>query len=244
MSILDSIKSFFVNDEERSVENTIKKLSSKNTTLETRQAAVDRLKEIDSDSARIGLLHRFDFTSDKGIEDHEEKEEIENIMLSFGEKSINPLKEYIKTFYTIAWPLKILSRLISKEEQVTFMLSLLHTGDIFFNEKELEKRVEILKHLKDYEDGRIVKKVREFLHDLDDRVKFAAIEILANQKSDEVREDLLKILIDNEQSVRIKTKIMDAFAKLGWRVHGYRKKVEEVLGSEYKLTSEGIIKYR
>ena len=236
------IKKIKRNRKDKSLKSAAKRIANKNTTAELRYGAADKLKALGTPEAIYGLLGRYNFSSDKNIENNEEKENVKQIVLSFGNKSVDPLKRYIKNFATVAWPIKILQEIVSEGELISFLLSVLETEHIMFNEREVEKRIELLNHLREFKHPEISEKVVKLLNDFDDRVRFAAIEILEIGGDETTREALLNLFNDDNESIRMKTKIIEVFSKTGWKVTGFRNKIEENLPEGYKVTREGRIK--
>ena len=74
-------------------------------------------------------------------------------------------------------------------------------------------------------------------------VRFAAVESLLRLKNEEVaREALLQVFVsDTEESLRLRIRIAEGFAELGWLVHGYRGGVEKKLPEGFQLDREGHI---
>jgi hypothetical protein len=75
-------------------------------------------------------------------------------------------------------------------------------------------------------------------------VRYTAVEALLRQKNEAVaREPLLELFSsDAEESLRIRLKIGEGFADLGWLVQGYRPGVEKKLPESFTLDREGHIK--
>ena len=86
--------------------------------------------------------------------------------------------------------------------------------------------------------------VAPYLKDMDEGVRFTAVEALLRQKREDVaREPLLELFIsDEEESLRIRLRISEGFAELGWLVHGHRGGVEKKLPDAFQLDREGHIK--
>src|SRR3989338_6198047 len=133
--------------ERSKLSKSIRTISNKHTLAENRLAAMDRLESIGSEDALCGLLARYNFTiSDKSIQDLEEKERVESILIEFGERAVPALKRFIESSTSIAWPVRILKKLISEDSLIHFLLGRVSTEEIVFNERLLDKNVELLNH--------------------------------------------------------------------------------------------------
>ena len=74
----------------------------------------------------------------------------------------------------------------------------------------------------------------------DDTVRIAAVECLEAHADEKAREPLLDALVsDDEDSVRVRTRITESLERLAWDVKGFRKKVEAVLPEPYRVSSKG-----
>ncbi|MFH1727248.1 MAG: hypothetical protein ABIA04_02370 [Pseudomonadota bacterium] len=217
-------------------------VANKKLKNEDREIAIEELKKIGSKEAIFGLLHRYDFIYEKLIEDRQEKELVMSIVLSFKEKSIAPLKKYLKESSTVGWPVKILKELIPEEEVVSLLLEVLTTEEMSFQRDEMEKNIDVLNTLTEFNDIRIADKVLPFLDgDFDDQTKLSAIEIMGKLKAESGREKLLTLFVNKETPVRLKTEILAVLIKAGLPVTGFRKTIEEMLPSGYDITREGKI---
>ncbi len=226
------------------VQKSIKKISDKHQLTENRYAAADFLVHDGSDEAVAGLLHRFDFTYDNSIKDKSEKEYVAKLLINFGERAVPFVKEYINKAENIAWPLKILGQLIKKDDILAFLLSMLNDEDSTFNEDVLEKRLDLLNYLVEFKNTEIVKKVIVFLGDDEEEVRYRAIEVLGEQGDVIARDPLVEIMVNEEESMRIKMRILEIFIQNQWTVSGHKKQIEEMLPEGFYLTREGKIKVR
>jgi len=239
---------FFKNYKEKrrkgAVRKNIARISNKHQLSENRYAAAEGLYNDGSDEALAGLLQRFNFTYDNSIKDKSEKEYITKLILKEGKRMIPLVKDYICRFENIAWPLKILGQLINKEEVLGFLLSVTSDEDSTFKEDVLEKRLDLMNYLAEFKDEAIVDKVISFLKDEEEEVRFKAIEVLGKQGDEKAREPILELYVSEEESMRIKMKVLEVFIETNWSVAGFRKKVEELLPEGYYLTRDGTIKLR
>jgi hypothetical protein len=85
--------------------------------------------------------------------------------------------------------------------------------------------------------------VAPYLADMDEGVRFATAEALLSLKSEEVaRDKLLELFVsDSEESLRLRIRIADGFAELGWLVQGHRGGIEKELPDGFQLDREGHI---
>jgi hypothetical protein len=78
---------------------------------------------------------------------------------------------------------------------------------------------------------------------MDEGVRFATIEALLALKNEEAaRAKLLELFVsDSEESLRLRIRIAEGFADLGWLVQGHRGAVEKKLPDGFSLDREGHI---
>ena len=228
----------------RKLASSIEKIGSKNTTLESRQGAIEYLAKQSGFEAIYGLLQRFNYTIDKSIVDNDEKEKVVEYVLAYGVEAVPPLQKYIVKSETIGLPLRILRKLISEEDYIRFLVDTLKTEESIFDHKAEEKKIDILHYLEEFKNPLVFDKARMLLNDYDERIRLAALSVLEKQDNEVIRDDLLKILIKPEESRRITSKIIDIFKHTHWDVKGYRKLVEEMLPDGFYITKEGFIRER
>ncbi len=237
-------KKFIENRKKRKLESAIEKIANKNTTQDSRQAAIEYLSKQSGFEVIYGLLQRYNYTIDKSIVDNDEKEKVLEYVLAFEKEAIRPVQDYIIKNETIAWPLRILRKLVSEGEYIQFLVDNLKTEETLFDHKAEEKKVDILHHFEEFKNDSVFQKVRLLLNDHDERIRLAALSVLEKQENESIREELLEILIKPEESKRITAKIIDIFKHTNWGVLGYRKSVEEMLPDGFYVTKEGLIRER
>ncbi|HET6980579.1 MAG TPA: HEAT repeat domain-containing protein, partial [Myxococcaceae bacterium] len=94
------------------------------------------------------------------------------------------------------------------------------------------------------EDPRIAPVVLPFLEDMVDDVKIAALRALGPKTYEEAREPMLKLLTAPETARRVQTASIEAIARSGFGVQGYREKVESLLPEPFFVDKAGIMKRR
>ena len=101
-----------------------------------------------------------------------------------------------------------------------------------------------MNHLAALKDKRVPPLVLPYLGDMDEGVRYAAVEALVRHGDEEAaREPLLKHFVSSsEDSLRIRIQIAEGFAELGWLVKGHRGEVEKQLPEQFQLDREGHVK--
>jgi HEAT repeat protein len=220
------------------IERATKTLLERYAQHDARMEAADKLRDIGTPDAIYGLARRFSATSENLGVDQEEKKTIQDVLVGFGDRAVEPLKRYIRSYDKVTWAIDALAELVPKEELIPFLFDLLKGGDPVYIRGE--KATQILSAFEAFDDPSIVTGVIPCLESADDTVRFAAVECLESYGDEVAREPMLEALVNPEEdSARVKTRIAEAFEKLGWDVKGYRKKVEAALPEPYRVSSKG-----
>ena len=87
--------------------------------------------------------------------------------------------------------------------------------------------------------------VLPLLEDFSDDVRIGAVRALAALAPGEpVREGLIQLLLRDRDNARVRGEVLDALARLGADVKGYRPSVEALLVEPFFLDREGHVKKR
>ena len=143
---------------------------------------------------------------------------------------LGELQKHLRNAESIAWGLRLLDEVASAEQSWPILADLCERNDNSYV-RDPSKKIQLLNYLGDKEDRRCAEALLPYLEDIDEGVRFTTVEALLRHKEPEVaREPLLKLLTnEKEDSRRIKKRILDGFADLGWDVKGYSGTVEKML---------------
>lgn len=187
-----------------------------------RLAALDYFaRQLDDPSKAIpSLLARFEYSLEHGINDTREKDLAMEGIIRFKEEAISIVLDYLKTTTKIAWPIKIIKSLSPNEDQIIeCLLSALNYNEVSFDQAQTDKNYDILCHLIDYKRTGLAQKVSHFSNDPDERVRFAACEVLIEQSFDESSTYLEPLLSDsNPDNSRIKQTVVQKYLEHGWKI--------------------------
>ena len=237
-----ALKDFFTAEgrEAGRIRRATKTLLERYAQHDARMEAVDKLRGIGTDEALYGLSRRFSATSENLGTDQDEKKYVRDLLVAEGEKSIAPLKRYIKGHDKVTWAIDALGELLPGDRLIPFLQELLQGGDPVLIRGD--KAVQILSAMADSHDPAVVPAIVDCLESDDDTVRFAAVECLETFGDESARVPFLERLVnDDEDSQRVRARIAQALMKLGWDVKGFRKKVEERLPEPYRLNAKGRI---
>jgi hypothetical protein len=220
------------------ISRNTKKLSERYAQHEARMEALDKLREIGTPDAIYGVARRFSATAENLGMDQDEKKHVQDVLIAFGDRAVEPIERYIRNFDKITWAIGALERIVSKDVLIPFLFEVLKEGDPVHIRGE--KATQILTALQGLNAPEVVEGVIPCLTSGDDTVRIAAVECLEAYADESAREPLLQTLVNPEEdSVRVRMRIGEAFEKLGWDVKGFRKKVESALPDPFRVNSKG-----
>lgn len=166
------------------------------------------------------LLTRFEYSLEHGINDTREKDICMEGIIRHGEAALPFVMDYLKNTTRIAWPIKILKALGRSEDHVVeCLMSVLNYSDVSFDQAQTDKNYDILCHLADYKRPGLGAKIVHFLKDPDERVRYAAAEVLMEQDFSESQEFIEPLLSDtNPDNSRIRQTVIRKYLEQGWQV--------------------------
>ena len=230
-----------------SLKRAVAKANNKDAQSVDRWKALETLRDDGSDEAIAGLLRRFSFVYDKTIEDEQEKTWVHDTLVGLGERVLPELEKSLLSADTISWQLRVLKDVANHEQTWAILEKVIAKNDAEYV-RDPSKKVQLITFLgEEFLDPRAARALVQYLEDMDETVRFNTVEALLHQKDEEAaREPLLKLLVnEKEESRRIKIRILDGFAEVGWNTHGYKGTVEklcEEIGRGHSIDGKGRIR--
>jgi HEAT repeat protein len=173
--------------------------------------------EKQSDEAYVALLRRFTMNASKSIEDEEEKGWLYSKLSMIGKPMLGPIRSFcLEADGSIAWALRIVEDIANEREEWELLDALLAAHPPAY-ERDSSAKLQMLTHLKEIDDERVRPILERYLADPDENVRFFCIEALVDNAEIQAKPALIAHL-DNpqEDSVRLRTRILDGLADLGW----------------------------
>jgi hypothetical protein len=215
------------------------RVADKRAQAPDRWDSIHALGALKTAEAVQALLPRFGFYVDPSITDQEEKDEVFRLIVEAGEPAIEPVLAYLRRSDSLGWPIKILDRLTTSERAVGELLALLEPMDTDY-QRDPSRKIQVLQALEDRRDTRIAAAVARFATDASESVRFhAAGTILAQEDPSPAREALATALA-KEDSVRVRARLLEAFAERGWDVGQEREKIARALPAGFALDKQGV----
>lgn len=203
-----------------------------------RQEAITALSEMGTPEAVELLLRRFTFHADPSITDQEEKEAAFQGILRAGRAGIEPVRAFAAKAESLAWPMKIVREILDESEYVEELLRWLSRWDTEYS-KFVDPKVQILRALEEYRSEHIRENVERFLEDVNEPSRFHAVNALLAQGDAAALPALLRLLVE-EESVRVRMKIVEGLATHGWEIPSeQREAVSRVLPAPYAIDARG-----
>ena len=208
-----------------------------------RQEAIQQLATMGTADAVAALLRRFTFIMDPSITDQEEKEAAFAGIVRAGRDGIEPIRAFVAKAESLAWPMRVMKEIVSEEEFVDELLLWLSKWDTEYA-KFIDPKIQILVALEENRGPKVRAEVERFLLDVNEVARFHAVGALLAQEDPEAIGPILECLVD-EESVRVKHRILDGFIALGWTVPEERREaVRKALPSGATVDAEGHVKKR
>ena len=225
---------------ERARAGRIKGVMNKYAQSADRFRDLQALRDDGSEEALYGLMRRFGMMYDKSIEDEQEKDWVFDVLVEKGVTILPSLKRYLISAESISWPLRLLDKVADREVELAALRDILARHEPGY-ERDPTKKIQLLNHLADLKDQRVPPLVAPYLADMDEGVRYAAVESLVRQADASAAMPLLDQLTKAEEdSLRVRLQIADGFADLGWSVPSdKRDAVLKFLPDQFKLAKDG-----
>jgi HEAT repeat protein len=179
-----------------------------------RLEALQQLAEMKSSDAAAALLKRFTFVIDPSITDQEEKDIAFQGVVGAGKDAVPAVIEFCAKAEALTWPLKILRELLEDDEYREELMELLGRYDTEYA-RNVEPKLQIISALEAVVDDDVRETVEPFLEDVNETVRFHAVQTTFAQNNAECIPALVKLL-EAEESVRIKNKVAEGLSFRGW----------------------------
>jgi hypothetical protein len=208
-----------------------------------RQEAIQQLAALGTADAASALLRRFTFIIDPSITDQEEKDAAFAGVVRAGREAVEPVRAFVAKAESLAWPMKVMKDLLSEEEYVDELVLWLSRWDTEYA-KFIDPKIQILVSLEELRGPKVLAEAERFLLDVNEVARFHAVGAVLAQNEPASVTPLLDCLLD-EESVRVKHRILDGMAARGWAVpEEKREAVRKVLPSGTTIDGAGLVNKR
>ncbi len=243
MSLISKWKDYKESRSQKKNESNLKRIKNPKALKEDRAAAISYFMSYpDVDVAVPALLQRFEYSLEHGINDTREKESCLKGIVDFGESALPHIKKHLQLTARIAWPIKALNKLGSEEQVIEVLKSCLDFGEVSFDQAKVDKNYDILCYLVDFPLPGFVEKLVHFLNQHDERLRYAAVELMIEQDDPLVPEKLEHFLADESaENTRIRQAVIGAFLKNKWKLKNPGPLADKSLGGGILVNKQGIL---
>ena len=220
MGLLQKYRAYQKRNYQRRIAKAIKTVQNPKAIREERWSAIEYLCSLDApEDAVPALLERFEYSLEHGINDTREKERAMDGILKFSEKALPFVAEKLRKSNRIAWPIKMLKVLGDDDSVRDSLKEALKFEDVAFDQAAVDKNFDILCYLRDYKLGDFAVRLKRFLEDPDERVRFAASEVLIEQEESLVKPLLEPFLLDTSaENRRIRQVVVECYLTKSWKL--------------------------
>lgn len=236
-------------NKEKNLKKTIERATNKLAQQPDRWAALEKLKEDGSEEALAGLCKRWSVTSQKAVEDEQEKHWVVDVLVANGAASLGPLMTYMKSSDTLSFALRVVER-VADHDKVLEVADELFKSEPPGYVRMPDRRIDLLRWFSEWKgatDDELVSRLTPYVTDFDENSRFAAIDGMAGRAPEKIAPPLVAALTrPEEESGRIKRRIAEILANAKAPLGDQANAVTAVLTgplSDFRVDS-GVIKQR
>ncbi len=200
---------------EKALQRTIERATNKLAQQGDRWAAMEQLHKDGSEEALFGLCKRFGVTSQKQVEDEQEKNWVVDVLVGAGPAALPPVTRYVKSAPQLAFALKVVDRIATNDQLLTVVDAILATEEPGYT-RDPERRLDVIRWLGELDKipaADRVTRIAPYLKDFDQNVRCAAADALAAHEPDLIGDGLLvAFLRPEEESGRFRRRIAEILA--------------------------------
>jgi hypothetical protein len=224
------------------VDKHVKVITNPYTQSADRYAAMQQLLNDGSDEALVGLMKRFTVIATKSIEDEEEKGWAYRELSGLGAKVLPALRQFCLESDNVAWALRILEDIANGPQEWDVIEAMLERHPPEYA-RDPKTKIQVLTHLAEIDDPRVVGILARYLDDPDEGARYFCAEQLIDIGDESAKPALLSRLGNPaEESVRLRSRILDGLASLGWDVSAAQDVVIKNLGNEHLLQRGKVVR--
>ncbi|MCK9462144.1 MAG: HEAT repeat domain-containing protein [Proteobacteria bacterium] len=226
----------------RRIDARVRRANNKHTPKDYRQIALQEVIDFAKAgevAAVRGLIHRFTVNAEPTIEDEREKEWVSSALTDLGRTTLPEISRALRSAESVVWIQRVYRSIASPEEYRDELLSVLSEFDTEY-ERNPDRKMQTIMALADIPETRVAQALIPFLEDVDETVRFQTVVALAKIGHEAARAPMLKAMCEDE-SLRVRNEVVEAFAALAWSTAGYKKKIDDFLPRGYRHDKSGKI---
>lgn len=224
------------------IDKLVKTATNAYTQTVERYSAMENLIKDGSDEALVGVFKRFTMVSSKSIEDEEEKGWAYQQLSGLGKKVLPAARQFCMESENIAWALRIIEDVADETEEWEIIDALLEKHPPEYA-RDSSAKLQVLTHVAEIEDPHVPDILARYLSDPDEGIRFFVVEQLIDMGDTRSLEPLVERLCHpDEDSLRVRAKILDGLADLGWDVGAHRDRIAKHIGHEHALSGGKVVR--
>lgn len=206
---------------DKKISGPAKVVADKRAQTYDRIEAIQTLVTMSTPEASAALLKRFTFTIDPSITDQDEKDMAFRGIIATGKDVVPAVIEFCAKAEVLTWPLKILAEILDDDDYRNELIALLDRFDTEYA-RNVEPKIHVIQALEDVVHEDVRSAVERFFEDVNETVRFHAVQTTFAQGMPESVEGLIDLLVQ-EESVRVKNKIAEGLLVRGWTIPDARR---------------------
>ncbi|MCB9701789.1 MAG: HEAT repeat domain-containing protein [Myxococcales bacterium] len=219
------------------LDKLIRKVENKYAQSPDRYAAMEDLLNMATVPSLIGVMRRFTIAASKSIEDEEEKGWLYRRLSGMPPELVLPAaKEFCLNHDNIAWVLRIVEEMADPATEWDIIDAVLAKHPPVY-ERDPSKKLQLLTHIQEIDDPQVPTIIVRYLDDPDEGVRFRAVEALLDIADEGASKEALvaRLAHADEDSLRIRNRILSGFASLGWELAGHGDAIKPHLGYDFEF---------
>ena len=223
------------------VDKHVKKLTNAYAQTHDRIRSLELLSDIGTDEALYGICQRFTYRTEASIVDEDEKELAYKFLVAAGPSVIAPIKRFVAEKEAVYWPIKALRDVAGMDSAVEVLLDILENAEDFTGRVN-EKKHQVVSNLRDFQHPKVLAKLKQLVADRDEEVRIMAMDGLMTYGEDEAKPHAARLLLDSEESPRVKMVLLEQLIEQGWSLADWREQFEEqdLLPFPYRVGASGV----
>ncbi len=205
---------------------------------DVREAAMDKLFEMNTQEAYRVLMKRFGYNAHGQIADETEKRTLVDRLISVGEPALESIKATIATEKAITYPIRALMGILDKADAKSFLVDTLQNYEAS-DHRSTQAKSTIIVTLGELLDRSEYEVLIPYLHDHSDDVQFQAVVALEHLRATDARDGLVEVCTSDLHAARVQRRAAQALEQLEVSVRGRFEDFGAELRDEYLLDKKG-----
>jgi len=220
-----------------------KKVSNKYVQAPERIHAIEALADIGTEEAVTALLQRFTFRIDQSIGDEEEKQLVSDGLIRLGPVSVPPIIAFLTKENAPFWPIHALRQIVGDDATIGHLITIMDGMEAIFD-RDVERKIELVSNLREFKDPRVRERLLGLLSDDNEELRVHALEGLADLGQEEMGNLLVDRLLDDRETQRVRTAILDLLIEKGWKLKHRKDEIRKSIPEAYWVDDVGVIHRR